>query len=109
MRSVRKMKPARKPGRKRKSLSAKTHAADDRLRESLRNADLKAFDNLLPKAIRQMGTMAPTRMSSAKPVRPKAGGHDVTVRGFLGLTDVEAAEVGKRVRAAEVRAKAKKS
>jgi len=107
---VRKKKPARKPAPKRKKISAATRAADERLRESLRHADLKAFDELVPKAIRQVGSIAPTRMSSAKRARQKAAGFDATtVRGFLGLTDAEAADVEKRVRAAAVRAKAKKS
>ena len=107
---MRKKKPARRPEPKRKELSAATRAADERLRESLRNADLKAFDNLLPKAIRQIGTKAPTHTSSAKRARLKAAGHHVsTVHGFLSMTDAEAAEVEKRVRAAKVRAKAKKS
>ena len=104
---MRKKKPARKP--KPKKISAATRAADERLRESLRNADLKAFDKLLPKAIGQMGAMPRTRTSSAKRARPKAAPHHVSVvHGFLGMTDVEAAEVEKRVRAAEMRAKAKK-
>jgi hypothetical protein len=34
-----------------KPVSAKTRAADDKLREALRNADLKKFERLLAKAV----------------------------------------------------------
>jgi hypothetical protein len=43
---------ARKPVAKRKPISAKTRAADERLRASLRHADLKAFDRVLDRAIK---------------------------------------------------------
>jgi hypothetical protein len=43
---------AKKPRRKPKGVNAKVRAEDERLRETLRNADLKAFDKLIPKAMR---------------------------------------------------------
>jgi len=41
----------RPPPKAAKPLSEKTRAEDERLRESLRNADMKAFDRALGKAI----------------------------------------------------------
>jgi hypothetical protein len=44
-------RPKKKTGSSR-SISEKTRAADDKLREALRNADLKAFDRVLAKAVK---------------------------------------------------------
>jgi hypothetical protein len=51
-------KPAKraKPAKPARVVSAKTRAADDVLRESLRNADMRVFDKALAKAIRQPGS-----------------------------------------------------
>jgi hypothetical protein len=47
--------PKKRRAGTRKPITAETRAADERLREALRNADLKAFDRVLAKAIKPRG------------------------------------------------------
>jgi hypothetical protein len=44
--------PTRRRGKPAKRVTAETRTEDDRLRESLRHADLKKFDKALAKAIK---------------------------------------------------------
>ena len=42
----------RKPSKKRKPVSEKQRESDEKLREELRNADLRKFDKALAKAVK---------------------------------------------------------